>query len=70
MKRPKVPDYTNYALLLQELIFHNQNVFKTRMTTSISSEARENQTSILIRGRENHVSPLLDEQTDRHTDGC
>ncbi len=26
-------------------------------TTSISSEARRNQTSILIRGRENHVSP-------------
>ena len=29
----------------------------TRMTTSISSEAQRIQTSILIRGRENHVSP-------------
>ncbi len=28
---------------------------KIRMTTSISSKARRNQTSILIRGRENHV---------------
>ena len=33
------------------------------MTTSISSEARRNQISILIRGREN------DGRTDRHTDG-
>ena len=39
------------------------------MTTSISSEARRNQTSILIRGRENHVPPKPDGQTDRHTDG-
>ncbi len=38
------------------------------MTTSISSEDRRNQTSILIRGRENHVTPKPDEQTDRHTD--
>ncbi len=30
---------------------------ETRMTTSISSEAQSNQSSILIRGRENHVSP-------------
>ncbi len=37
---------------------------ETRMTTSISSEARRNQTSILIRGRENHVSPKPDGQTD------
>ncbi len=37
------------------------------MTTSISSEARRNQTSILIRGRENHLKP--DGQTDRYTDG-
>ncbi len=47
-------------------------VKKTRMTTSISSEARRNQTSILIRGRENHVSPLTwrtDRQTDIRTDG-
>ncbi len=29
---------------------------KTRMTTSISSETRRNQTSILILSRENHVS--------------
>ncbi len=29
----------------------------TRMTTTISSEARRNQTSIFIRGRDNHVSP-------------
>ncbi len=35
------------------------------MTISISSEARRNQTSILIRGRENHVSPKPNEQTDR-----
>ncbi len=35
----------------------------TRMTTSISSEARRNQTSFLIRGRENHVSPKPDGQT-------
>ncbi len=42
---------------------------KTRMTTSISSEARRNQASILIRGRENCVLPKPDGQTDRHTDG-
>ncbi len=44
----------------------------TRMTTSISSEARWNQTSILIMGRENHGSPKPDGQTygrtDRRTD--
>ena len=37
------------------------------MTTSISSEARRNQTSILIRGRENHISSytwLTDIRTD------
>ena len=28
-----------------------------------------NQTSILIIGRENHVFPKPDGQTDRHTDG-
>ncbi len=39
------------------------------MTTSISSEAWSNQTSILIRGRENRVSPKPDGQTDRQTDG-
>ena len=33
------------------------------MTTSIRSEARRNQSSILIRGRENHVSPKPDGQT-------
>ncbi len=30
---------------------------ETRKTLSLSSEARRNQTSILIRGQENHVSP-------------
>ncbi len=39
------------------------------MTTAINSEARRNKTSILIRGRENHVSPKPDGQPDRHTDG-
>ncbi len=50
------------------------------MTTSVSSEARRNQTSILIRDRENHIPPKPDGQTDRkdrqtdirtdgHTDG-
>ena len=39
------------------------------MTTSINSEARRNQTSILIRGGENHVSPKPDGQTDIRTDG-
>ena len=39
------------------------------MTTSISSEARRNQTSILIRGRENHISPKPDGMTDIRTDG-
>ena len=29
----------------------------------------KNQSSILIRGRENRVSPKPDGQTDRHTDG-
>ena len=38
------------------------------MKTSISSEAQRNQTSILIRGRENHVTPKPDGQTDRRTD--
>ena len=40
----------------------------TRMTTSISSEARRNQTSILIRGREIAFAPKPDGQTDRNTD--
>ena len=39
------------------------------MTTSISSKARRNQTFILIRGRENRVTPKLDGQADKHTDG-
>ncbi len=39
------------------------------MTKYISSEALKNQTSILIRGRENHVSLIPDGQTDRNTDG-
>ena len=39
------------------------------MTTSLSIEARRNQTSILIRGRENNVSFKPDGKTDRHTDG-
>ena len=37
------------------------------MTTSISSVARRNQTSILIRDRENPPKP--NGQTNRHTDG-
>ena len=37
------------------------------MTASISSEARRNQTSILIRDRENPPKP--NGQTNRHTDG-
>ena len=46
---------------------NNRHIFNiTRMTTSISSEARRNQTSILIRGRENPPKP--DEQTDIRTD--
>ena len=36
------------------------------MATFISSEARRNQNSILIRGRENRVSPKPDGQTDGH----
>ncbi len=41
----------------------------TRMTTSISSEARRNQTSILIRGQEKSHFPLnlTDIHTERHT---
>ncbi len=39
------------------------------MTTSISSEARRNHISILIRGREIMFPPKPDGQTDRHTDG-
>ncbi len=39
------------------------------MTTSIRSEARRNQTSILIRDRYNPISPKPDGETDRHTDG-
>ena len=37
------------------------------MTTSISSEARRNQTSFLIRGQENRVYTKPEGQTDRHT---
>ncbi len=40
---------------------------ETRLTTSISSEARRNQTSILKRGRENMCPPKPDGQTDRQT---
>ena len=39
------------------------------MTTFISSEARINQTSILIRGRDITSLPKPDGQTDRHTYG-
>ncbi len=43
---------------------------KTRMTTSISSEARRNQTPNLIsRPRKSRFPPKPDGQTDRHTDG-
>ncbi len=42
---------------------------ETKMITSISSEARRNQTSNLIRGRENNISPKPNGQTDRHTEG-
>ena len=42
---------------------------KTRMTTSISSEARRNQTSILVSGREITFPPKPDGQTDINTDG-
>ena len=52
---------TSWYLLVGDL------EIKTRMTTSIGSEDPRNQTSILIRGRENHVSPKPDGQT-RHTD--
>ena len=38
------------------------------MATCISSEAQRNQTSVLIRGQENHVPPKPDGWTDRHTD--
>ena len=48
-------------------------IFTTRMTTSISSEARRNQTSILIRAEKITFRPKPDGQTDRrmdrHTDG-
>ncbi len=37
--------------------------------TSISSEARRNQTPTLIRGQENHIFPKPNGQTDSHTDG-
>ncbi len=39
------------------------------MTTSISSEAQRNQTSILIRGRENHVPLKPDGWMDGQTYG-
>ncbi len=42
---------------------------KTRMATSIISEARRNQTSILIRCRENTFPPKPDGQTDKQTYG-
>ena len=45
--------------IMADMLSTKQHSFvdTTRMTTSISSEARSNQTSILIRGRETHVSP-------------
>ena len=44
--------------LYEVSFFSNEWAYnEKRMTTSISSEARRNQTSILIRGRENRVSP-------------
>ncbi len=39
------------------------------MKISKSSKARRNQTSILIRGRENHFSTKPGGKTDRHSDG-
>ncbi len=39
------------------------------MTTSINSKARRNQTSNLIRGRENLFPTKPDGQTERHTVG-
>ncbi len=40
--------------------------FIIRITISIRSEARRNQTSMLIKGREIHVSPNTDGHTDIH----
>ncbi len=54
--------YNDHKIVVNEYIV-------IRMTTSISREARRNQTTILIRGRKNHVSPKPDRQTDIHTDG-
>ena len=49
-----IPLYAIY-FIIQE--YGQRNIALRRMTKSISSEFRRNQTSILIRGRENHVSP-------------
>ena len=46
-----------FMLLLKDFVKYTTNYRQTRMTTFTSSEARRNQTSILNRGRENHVSP-------------
>ncbi len=43
-------------LRLKFIIPDEEKPIKIRMTTSKSSEARRNQTSILIKGRENHFS--------------
>ncbi len=55
------------VVLLPNSQMQNSDNIRTRMKTSISSEAPKNQTSILIRGRENHVSPKtwhMDIRTD------
>ena len=69
--------FTSYKIIEEVkpwklLVTHGEIVKKTRITTSISSEAQRNQTSILIRGWENQVSPKpwrTARQTHVRTDG-
>ncbi len=62
----KFQDFTNTIFYRIHL---TTAIIKTRMRTSISSEAWRNQTSILMRGQEKHVPPLKpDRQTYRRTD--
>ena len=45
--------FSHDVIDLPSLLF----IYLTRMTTTISTKAQRNQTSIFIRGRENRVSP-------------
>ncbi len=58
-----------FRLAVISLLLKKIKLYQTRMTTSISSDAQRNQTSILIRGKKITFPPKPDGQTDIRMDG-